>query len=71
MALSVCPHMTARCPHFRTDCNDSDSSQCHYVANTTSTALSAFLSFQSRDINELNDLELKELKLAKLLLNID
>lgn len=38
MPLDKCPWMAARCPHFRTDCNDADSVHCHYVKGTTRSA---------------------------------
>lgn len=42
MALDRCPYMTARCPHRTSDCDDSDSLECHYVKSTTSLATVAY-----------------------------
>lgn len=39
MALNQCPHMAARCPHYRDECEDLESRNCFYVKDTTSTAL--------------------------------
>jgi len=30
--------MAAKCPHYREDCDDSTSSRCHYIKNTTGVA---------------------------------
>jgi hypothetical protein len=48
MPLSQCPHMAARCAHYRTDCNDADSVHCHYVKNTTTTARTALRDLRAR-----------------------
>jgi len=30
--------MVARCPHYRSDCEDAESKNCLYIKNTTNTA---------------------------------
>lgn len=39
MALTECPHMNARCPHFRDACRDDDSRECFHVKTATVTAM--------------------------------
>lgn len=42
MALESCPHMTARCPHYRNaDCTDPASKDCHYIKRTTASMVAA------------------------------
>jgi hypothetical protein len=38
MPLEICPWMAARCPHYRLECKDDESSHCYIVKSTTSAA---------------------------------
>lgn len=38
MPLTVCPHMNARCPHHRNECQDQESRDCLYIKTLTTTA---------------------------------
>jgi len=39
MALKECPHMVARCPHHNNECNEKESIDCHFIKNSTATAI--------------------------------
>ena len=54
-ALSKCPHMTARCPHYQDACNESLSIQCHYIKRTTATAAAAYAALRLLGIVEISN----------------
>ena len=62
MALEKCPHMTARCPHYRTDCNDSASKDCHYIKNTTASMVTVVASLRMFGVERLSPAMLKYLQ---------
>jgi len=64
-ALEVCPHMTARCPHKRDECDDSKSKQCHYISVSTSSALTTVAAFSGCDLDRLSPEIKKRVELAK------
>ncbi len=41
--LEVCPHMAARCPLKRAECDDDASSKCHFIFSAWGTAATASL----------------------------
>ncbi len=44
MGLQKCPHMTARCPHYQTGCDDPASNECHHIKRTTASMVNALVS---------------------------
>ena len=62
MALQKCPYMTAFCPHYRTDCDDSASKDCHYIKRTTASMVTAVASLRMVNIESLSPAMLKYLR---------
>ena len=54
IALDNCPHMTARCPHHREECNDSESKQCLYVKMTAASMVAATTSLRALGVDTLS-----------------
>jgi hypothetical protein len=54
MALDNCPHMTARCPHYRRECNDQASKQCHYIQRTTASMMTVVASLHAIGVDRLS-----------------
>jgi len=55
MALQVCPHMTARCPHYQhADCTNIASKDCHYVKRTTASITAAAAALRAVGIDKLS-----------------
>lgn len=54
MALEKCPHMTARCPHYQTECNDPASKDCHYIKRTTTSMVTAVAALNAVGVQRLS-----------------
>lgn len=61
-ALHDCLHMTARCPHYRAECNESASKQCHYVKKTTASMIAVAASLRAYGVARLPSATLEYLK---------
>lgn len=68
-ALDKCPHMVARCPHKRPDCDDPASEQCHYITLATGAAVSLTSAFAAIAPGQLPSGLRKRLEMAQLLLH--
>ena len=53
-ALHDCPHMTTRCPHYRAECDDSASKQCHYIKKTTASMIAVVASLRAFGVERLS-----------------
>jgi len=70
--LEKCPHMAARCPHKKNECHDAGSSQCHYVATATASAMTTLSTFGGLGIDQLSEAQRTHLaSMEKLLASLD
>ena len=60
--------MTARCPHYRRECNDSDSKQCHYIKRTTASMMTVVASLRAIGVERLSVAMREYLKEAEVFL---
>ena len=54
MPLKMCPHMTARCPHCRKECDDAESKDCHYIKKTTASTVTAVTALRMFGVERLS-----------------
>ena len=46
--------MTASCPHYRLDCDDTASRDCHYIKKTTASMVNVVVSLHMFGVEELS-----------------
>lgn len=54
MVLEKCPHMTARCAHYRAECDDPASKDCHYIKRTTASMITTAASLHALGVEKLS-----------------
>lgn len=57
--------MTARCPHYRRECNDSESRQCHYIKRTAASMVAVIASLHALGVERLSPAMQEYLKEAE------
>lgn len=66
--LRKCPHMVARCPHYRDQCAISVSKICHYVQSTTANIISMKATIEALRADQITPELKNKLKQAEMFL---